>query len=248
MCGRYVAPEAADLEREWNLRHAPNPFDRINYNTSPTHQVPVVRRGTRRCPEANAPDGPAGAADGSPELAVMRWGLIPFWAKGVAPKYSTINATVERMQEAPTYRGPWRRGQRVIVPALGFYEWQIVEGAGGKSLKRPYYIGIGDQRIFGMAGLWDASVAEDGTVVESCTLITLPANRIMSAIHNGRERMPAILAMEDHAAWLGGSADQALACLGPYADELMIARVVSSRVNSPKNNDASLIEAAPAQQ
>lgn len=236
MCGRYVAPEAADLEREWNLRHAPNPFDRINYNTSPTHQVPVVRRDARSV-----------TADGR-ELAAMRWGLIPFWAKGVAPKYNTINATVERMQEAPTYRGPWRRGQRVIVPALGFYEWQIVEAPGGKSVKRPYYIGIGDQRIFGMAGLWDASVSEDGSTIESCTLITLPANRIMSAIHNGRERMPAILAKEDHADWLAGSADEALACLKPYEDELMIARVVSSRVNSPKNNDASLIDEVPAQQ
>ena len=231
MCGRYVAPEAADLEREWNLRHAPNPFDRINYNTSPTHQVPVVRRG----------------ADGSPELAAMRWGLIPFWAKGVAPKYNTINATVERMQEAPTYRGPWRRAQRVIVPALGFYEWQIVDVPGGKNVKRPYYISIGDQRIFGMAGLWDASVAEDGSTTESCTLITLPANRVMAAIHNGRERMPAILQESGHEAWLNGRADEALACLKPYDDELMIARVVSSRVNSPKNNDASLVDEVAAQ-
>ena len=231
MCGRYVAPEAADLEREWNLRHAPNPFDRINYNTSPTHQVPVVRRG----------------ADGSPELAAMRWGLIPFWAKGVAPKYNTINATVERMREAPTYRGPWRRAQRVIVPALGFYEWQIVDVPGGKNVKRPYYISIGDQRIFGMAGLWDASVAEDGSTTESCTLITLPANRVMAAIHNGRERMPAILQQSGHEAWLNGSADEALACLKPYDDELMIARVVSSRVNSPKNNDASLVDEVAAQ-
>lgn len=231
MCGRYVAPEAADLEREWNLRHAPNPFDRINYNTSPTHQVPVVRRG----------------ADGSPELAAMRWGLIPFWAKGVAPKYNTINATVERMREAPTYRGPWRRAQRVIVPALGFYEWQIVDVPGGKSVKRPYYISIGDQRIFGMAGLWDASVAEDGSTTESCTLITLLANRVMAAIHNGRERMPAILQESGHEAWLNGRADEALACLKPYDDELMIARVVSSRVNSPKNNDASLVDEVAAQ-
>jgi putative SOS response-associated peptidase YedK len=226
MCGRYVAPEAADLEREWNLRHAPNPFDRVNYNTSPTHQVPGVRLGT----------------DGTPELVPMRWGLIPFWAKGVAPKYNTINATVERMKEAPTYRGPWRRAQRVIVPALGFYEWQIVDAPGGKSAKRPYYIAIGDQRIFGMAGLWDASVADDGAITLSCTLITLPANRVMSAIHNGRERMPAILHQSEHEAWLAGSADEALACLNPYEDELMIARVVSSRVNSPKNNDASLVD------
>jgi putative SOS response-associated peptidase YedK len=227
MCGRYVAPEAADVEREWNVRQAPNPFDRINYNTSPTHLVPALRR----------------AADGGAELVPMRWGLIPFWAKGVAPKFNTINATLERMQEAPTYRGPWRHGRRVIVPALGFYEWQIVDVAGGKSVKRPYYIGIGDQRIFGMAGLWDTSTADDGTSIESCTLITLPANRVMAAIHNGRERMPAILERADHQAWLGGTPDVAFACLKPYDDELMIARVVSSRVNSPKNNDATLIDA-----
>ena len=226
MCGRYVAPEAADIEREWNLAHVSNPFDRINYNTSPTHQVPALRRGD----------------DGAPALVALRWGLIPFWAKGLAPKYNTINATIERMREAPTYRGPWRRGQRCIVPAYGFYEWQNVAVAGGKSIKRPYYIGIGDQRIFGMAGLWDSSTGEEGAMIESCTLITLPANRFMAAIHNSRERMPAILERDQHDAWLEDDAEAAWACLKPYDDQLMLARVVSSRVNSPKHNDATLID------
>lgn len=226
MCGRYVAPAAADIEREWNLAHVSNPFEGINYNTSPTHQVPAVRRGD----------------DGAPALMALRWGLIPFWAKGVAPKYNTINATIERMREAPTYRGPWRRGQRCIVPAYGFYEWQNVAVAGGKSIKRPYYIGTGDQRIFGMAGLWDASIGAEGATIESCTLITLPANRFMAAIHNSRERMPAILARDAHDAWLEGDSEAARACLKPYDDESMVARVVSSRVNSPKNNDATLID------
>ena len=226
MCGRYVAPEAADLEREWNLRHAPNPFERVNYNVAPTHMVPAVRNN----------------ADGAAELVPMRWGLIPFWAKGVAAKYNTINATVERMREAPTYRGPWRRGQRAIVAALGFYEWQHVPGPAGKVVKRPYYIHVGDQKIFGMAALWDASTAADGSVVESCSLITLPANRVMAAIHNARERMPAILRRDDHAAWLSGGTEEAAGCLAPYADEFMIAWPVSPRVGSPKNNDAALIE------
>ncbi len=229
MCGRYVSPEAADIERQWNLRHVPNPFDRVNYNVAPTQQVPVVRRG----------------ADGLPALAALRWGLIPFWAKGVAPKYSTINATIERILDAPSYRGPWRRAQRCIVPALGFYEWQVIEAAGGKPAKQPWYIEIGDQAIFGMAGVWDASTAEDGTVVESCTLITLPANRMMAVIHNTRQRMPAILEASQHAAWLQGDADQAFACLTPYADELMIARPVSNRVNSPHNNDAVMLQEVP---
>jgi putative SOS response-associated peptidase YedK len=155
-------------------------------------------------------------------------------------------ATCERLATAPTWRGPWRGskngGQRCILPALGFYEWQPVTDAAGRASKRPHYIRIGDQPVFGMAGLWDASTAADGTVVESCTLITMPANRMMAAIHNGRERMPAILAREDHEAWLSADADAAFACLKPCADELMIARPVSSRVNSPKNNDATLVD------
>ena len=229
MCGRYVAPDAADIERHWNIRHVRNPIDRVNYNTAPTHLVPALRRGV----------------DGDAQLAALRWGLIPFWARGVAPKYGTINATIERMQEAPTYRGPWRRGQRCIVAAYGFYEWQTRPGPGGKPVKQPYYIRIGDQEMFGMAGLWDASTDADGDTVESCTLLTMPANRIMATIHNGRERMPAILERADHEAWLSGAPEEALDCLKPYADELMIARPVSSRVNSPKNNDAALVDEVP---
>lgn len=237
MCGRYVAPESADIERLWNLRHAPNPFVRINYNTAPTHMVPAVRRaaGGSGTKVADA------AAVEQPELVALRWGLIPFWAKGVAPKYGTINATVERMREAPTYRGPWRRGQRCIVAALGFYEWQVVQGPGGKPAKQPYYIHTGDQEIFGMAGLWDASTAADGTLVESCTLLTMPANRVMAVIHNARERMPVILRREDHEAWLAGNPEEAERCIAQYPDELLIAHPVSSRVNSPRNNDAALI-------
>lgn len=222
MCGRYVSPEQADIEREWNLVRAPSPFARINYNVAPTHQVPALRA----------------AAQGGVELVALRWGLVPFWARGVPLKYGTINATVERMADAPTYRGPWRRGQRVIVPALGFYEWQHGPGGG----KQPYYIRIGDQAIFGMAGLWDRSVTDDGQAIESVTLITMPANAVMARIHNARARMPAILAREDHPAWLSGSAADALGCVRPYADELMITHKVSSRVNSPKNNDVALVE------
>jgi putative SOS response-associated peptidase YedK len=222
MCGRYVSPEQADIERAWNLVRAPQPFARANYNVAPTHLVPALRQG----------------GTGAPELVPLRWGLVPFWAKGVPPKYGTINATIERMREAPTYRGPWRRGQRAIVPAAGFYEWQ--HGAGGA--KQPYYIRTGDQPVFGFAGLWDRSESGDGQVVESVVLITLPANDLMARIHNGRARMPAILAREDHAAWLVGRDDEAFAALKPYPEELMIADRVSLRVGSPKNNDAGLIE------
>ena len=97
-----------------------------------------------------------------------------------------------------------------------------------------------------MAALWDVSIKEDGTRVESCAVITVPANQVMDVIdgteatHDGR--MPAILTRAAQEAWLHGTPEQACACLKPYEDELTIGCKVSSRVNSPKNNDAGLVE------
>ena len=110
---------------------------------------------------------------------------------------------------------------------------------------------MGDQPVFGMAGLWDASTRMDGSVVESCAVITVPANVVMNVIDgtsvsNGGSndgRMPAILTVEAQEAWLHGSAEEAFACLTPYSDELTIAYPVSTRVNSVKNNDERLVEA-----
>ena len=97
-----------------------------------------------------------------------------------------------------------------------------------------------------MAGLWDSSTKEDRIVIESCAVITLPANQVMNLIQNtagaNEGRMPAILHPTDQEAWLRGTPEQAFACLKPYEDELMIGCKVSSRVNSPKNNDAKLVE------
>ena len=96
-----------------------------------------------------------------------------------------------------------------------------------------------------MAGLWDGSTKEDGTVIESCAVITLPANEVMNLIQNtvgtNEGRMPAILHLADQEAWLHGTPEQAFACLKPYEDELTIGYKVSARVNSPKNNDAGLV-------
>jgi putative SOS response-associated peptidase YedK len=220
MCGRYVSRMNAAAEREWALSRTPPDFE--SYNVAPTQPVPVIR-----------------ARDGERTCELLRWGLVPFWAKGIAPKYSTINARVEGIATAPSWRGPWKRGQRCILPALGFYEWQVRGTA-----KQPYYIHLTDRASFGLAGLWDASTAADGTMLESCTIITLPANHLLAEIHNARQRMPAILRPEDHEAWLSGEPDAALECLAPYADELMTAYPVSTRVNSPKNNEAGLLERA----
>jgi putative SOS response-associated peptidase YedK len=172
----------------------------------------------------------------------VHWGLIPFWAKGVQPKYSTINATVEKLTDAATWRGPWNRGQRCILPALGFFEWQVQ--ADGKS-KQPFYITLNDQDVFGFAGLWDSSTGADGVAVESCTIVTMPANHLMAEIHNVKHRMPAILRVEDRETWLTGPPEAAFTVIKQYPDTHMVATPVSTRVNKPQNNDSTLIEAIP---
>jgi putative SOS response-associated peptidase YedK len=221
MCGRYVSPDDASIEREFNLVRTEWQFP-ASYNVAPTQNVPVVR--------VNKIGERTGAR--------LHWGLIPFWAKGIQPKYSTINATVEKLKDGATWRGPWKRGQRCIVPALGFYEWQVQ--ADGKT-KQPYYITLNDQDIFGFAALWDSSTGADGVAIESCTIVTMPANELMTKIHNVKHRMPAILAQEDRDAWLTGTPEEAFGAIKQYPDTHMVATPVSKRVNTPKNNDAELI-------
>ncbi len=151
-------------------------------------------------------------------------------------KNPTFNARTERIEIAASFRGPWARGQRCILPAAGFYEWQARTGG-----KQPYFIKAADREVFGFAGLWDRSRGAEG-VVESCTIITMPANELLTEIHNTGHRMPAILREEHHEAWLSGSADEARAALVPYPSDLMVARPVSPKVNSARNDDESLIE------
>jgi putative SOS response-associated peptidase YedK len=156
----------------------------------------------------------------------------------VPPRYSTINAAIEKLGVNPSWRGPWTRGQRCILPATGFYEWHVNEDRS----KTAFYITCADQPVFGLAGLWDASRADDGSVIESCTIITMPPNPLLAEIHNAKQRMPAILQSQDIEAWLNGPIDQARAALKPYPSDSMVAWPVSSRVNTPKNDDAQLIE------
>ena len=221
MCGRYVSPDEASIEREFNLVHMEWQFP-SSFNVAPTQEVPVVR-----------------LRKGERQGIRLRWGLIPYFAQGVPPKYSTINARIETVQTAPSYRGPWNRGQRCLVVAQGFYEWQTQSD---RKSRVPYYIHLNDQEIFAFAGLWDASKTAQGTWVESCVHLTMPANHLLAEIHNTQRRMPAILARKDREAWLSGSPEEAWASLKPYPDEHLVAWPVSSRVNKPANDDAQLIE------
>ena len=220
MCGRYVSPEEASIEREFNLVRSEWQFP-ANFNVAPSQTVPIVR-----------------VEDGSPKSALVRWGLVPFFAKGKPGKYSTFNARAETLTTSASYRGAWSDGRRCIIPALGFYEWHVKADGG----KQPFFIHVEDQSVFGFAGLWERSRADASTVVESCTIITLPANELMAEIHNSKARMPAILSLELREAWLSGSPEDAAAALAPYPAERMVAYEVSPRVNSPRNNDEKLLE------
>ena len=221
MCGRYISPDEASIEREFNLVHTEWQFP-PSFNVAPTQLVPIVR-----------------SVEGERRGTRLRWGLIPWFAKGVPPKYSTINARLETVQTAASYRRPWKRGQRCLVVASAFYEWQVQPD--GKT-KVPFYIHVNDQDTFAFAGLWDSSKTEAGEYVESVTHITVPANKLVGEIHNTKLRMPAILARDDREAWLTGSPEEAWKTLKPYPDEHTVAWPVSTRVNTPKNNDATLIE------
>jgi putative SOS response-associated peptidase YedK len=237
VCGRYIIREQEAAERYWRVHGLPTWT--ASFNVTPSALVPVIRRAGRIAAGAEDSGDDSGAAPADAlayEGALLRWGLVPYWSGGVAPKYSTFNARMERIETAPAFRGPWARSQRCILPASGFYEWQK-RGAG----KQPFFIKLADREQFGFAGLWDRSKSADG-VIESCTIITMPANALLTEIHNTGHRMPAILREEDHEAWLSGSLDDARAALRPYADDLMLAYPVSPRVNSPKNDDEALIQ------
>jgi putative SOS response-associated peptidase YedK len=220
MCGRYVSPDESAIEREFTLTGPhPMPLFAASFNVAPTQQVPVIRM-----------------QQGQRELLRMRFGLIPFFAKGAPGQYSTINARVETVRTSPAYRTSWKRGQRCLVVASGFYEWQVIADG-----KQPWYVSCADQPVFGFAGLWDQSTPEGGEPILSCTIITLPASPFMAQIHNTKLREPAILQRKDQQTWLSAAPEDAFACLVPYPDDLRSAWPVSKRVNSPRNNDERLI-------
>ena len=191
------------------------------YNVAPTQTVPIVRpaRGDRR----------------DRELAMVRWGLIPFWAKNAKIGAKMINARAEGIAEKPAFRAALK-SRRCLVPADGLYEWQATPGR-----KVPWRIPLKDSEPFAFAGLrerWDK--APDGVAVESCTIVTTIANQLLRPLH---DRMPVILAPDDHAAWLGEDAARDVAeLLRPYPSEAMWAYRVSPVVNSPKNDGPECIE------
>jgi putative SOS response-associated peptidase YedK len=200
------------------------------YNIAPTQDAPVLRQ--RREPK------------GERTLQMLRWGLIPSWAKDTKIAAKLINARAESIAEKPSFRSAFRR-RRCLVPADGFYEWRA-EG----TRKQPYLIARRDREPFAFAGLWERWTPKepdaDSASTDSFTIITADANALLKPLH---VRMPVILAPADYGIWLDPEAAEAdlLALLKPAPQEWLGYAPVSPRVNAAAVDDAALIETIGAE-
>ncbi|CAM5999236.1 unnamed protein product [Sphagnum balticum] len=195
-----------------------------NYNIAPTNFVPVVRAQT------------TDAGQYVRGIERMRWGLIPFWNKNleVSKLKPLINSRVETLAEKAAKSGKLTR-RRCLIPADGFYEWQLE----GKK-KRPLSIGLPSREMFAMAGIWDEWTSPDGSMIRSCSIITVPNNQFLHGVHH---RMPAILDSGLEEKWIDIEIDNAtsiLEMLRPYNGEMQMYEV-STLVNSVANNGSALI-------
>jgi putative SOS response-associated peptidase YedK len=170
-------------------------------------------------------------------LEMMKWGLVPSWAKDPRIGNKMINARAETVLEKPSYRKPLQ-SKRCLVPVSGFYEWHDT-GSGGKV---PYHIYLKDEPVFALAGLYDTWLAPDGQPMDSYTIITTSANSFMERLHH---RMPVILGEEAEDLWLDPKAPLSLimSLMAPFEPGKMVAAPASQRVNSVRNDDASLLTA-----
>jgi putative SOS response-associated peptidase YedK len=214
MCGRfafYSPAEAAAALFGVDGALAVEP----RYNIAPTQYVAAVRDGEQQR-----------------ELVMMRWGLVPFWAKDPAIGNRMINARAETVAEKPSYRAAFRH-RRCVVLADGFYEWRR-DG----DVKIPHYISLASGDPFGLAGLWESwTDKQSGESLQTTTLITTAANDFMQPLHH---RMPVILQTEAANEWLSGSKDF-LQDAAQNAPQLR-AWPVSRRVNNARNQGEELIE------
>jgi len=220
MCGRYTHlltwSQVVTLYQLTSGLEAPAEF-RPRYNIAPTQMAPVVRM-----------------KNGQRELAMLRWGVIPAWAKDRSIGNKMINARAEGVAEKPAF-GSALRARRCLVLSGGFYEWQ--KGAGKE--KQPFWIGMKDGGEFAMAGLWERwRDRERGEAIESFTIITTVANALVAPIH---DRMPVLVDPANFDAWLT-AAEPPMGLLRPYAAAAMEAYPVSRAVNRPAQDEPSLIE------
>jgi putative SOS response-associated peptidase YedK len=216
MCGRYRLSrrkqiieahfETADWQDDWSPR----------YNIAPTQPVPVIRQ---------HPKEPIR------QIALMKWGLVPHWAKDASGAAGTINARSETAATKSAFRDPLKF-RRCLIPADGFYEWKRTGTA-----KQPYCFELNEGELFAFTGLWDGWKNAEGRWIKTCSILTTVPNAVTSAIH---DRMPVILDRDSYDLWLdpGMTNVQVVGeLLKPYDPSHMQCYAVSSRVNHVGNDD-----------
>ena len=230
MCGRLTQRFSwQQMHDHLNLLGPPVEL-RPRYNVAPGQDTAAVRTDT-----------------GGRRLSLLRWGLLPAWAKDLNMGYRMINARAETVASKPAYRAAYR-ARRCLIPADGFYEWARQGG-----IKQPYLIAMQDGGPMFFAGLWERwrvpegpdlprslQDAAPGDVIETCTVLTTEANELIRAIHH---RMPVILADEMLEPWLSG--EEVL--LGPYPSTEMKFVAVSRWVNNAAHDDPRCIEPADSE-
>lgn len=222
MCGRFSLTQSKEkLEKRFNSTFYKEDIERYhpipNFNVAPTQMIPVI------------------TGNDHLHFQVFRWGLIPHWSKDVRIGAKMINARRETLSEKPAFMN-LLKSKRCIIPMDGFYEWKK-----NGSIKTPFRIKTSNQDIFSVAGLWDIWQNPDNNeMINSCTIITVPANEFMESIH---ERMPAILIKENEKTWLDEEIppSEALNMVAPYPSDLMEYYQVSSKINSVYENSEELI-------
>lgn len=222
MCGRYAlyGPKSR-LRAQFDLD-----FDELGeeltprYNASPFLLLPVIRQ----------------RPDGQRVCHLLRWGLIPAWAKEESIGQRLINARGESLAEKASFRSAYR-SRRCVVPVRGFYEWKAVAGG-----KQPYFIHPAQGEFFGLAGLWERWTQPDGTPLDTFTIVTTEANELLRPLH---ERMPLILAPEEYGPWLDKATHPELVrqLVVPCPPEALALYPVSRAVGNVRNEGPQLIEA-----
>ena len=222
MCGRItLTTDKDDLQSRFGYVNPSGDLFTPRYNIAPSQNCPIVT-----------------VNEDKRVLIMMRWGLVPFWAKDVKSGYNLINAKAETLKEKASFRTPFKK-KRCLVLADGFYEWTHSEKKGAK---QPYRFVLKNRQPFAFAGLWDEWSNPEGEKLLTFTIITTTANELMESIH---DRMPVILHEKDEGIWLDpqlADTDKLSPLLKPYSSKEMEAYKVSTFVNSPKNNGPKCIE------
>jgi putative SOS response-associated peptidase YedK len=223
MCGRVrLSSDVSEIRLVFRIPpDRPLPNFPPSWNVAPTDSLPVVRLDTKA---------------GQRSLDMLRWGLVPYWAKDLNVGFANINAKAEGIENKPAFRKSFER-RRCLVPVDNFYEWKKT-GTG----KQPYAIALADRGLMALAGLWENWHSPAGEWIRTFAIITTQPSELCAELHN---RMPVVLKSDVWPAWLGeqpATVNDLKAMLAPYPSDQMISWPVSTRVGNVKNNDPSLIE------